>query len=80
MQTVRGCHAAILTESNCIYVLGGMNFHEKVFRRCEKYSITYGKWSPITNMIKARKNHSACTFGDFIYVIGGETNNYGARI
>ena len=31
-------------------------------------------------MNKARKNHSACTIGDFIYIIGGETNNFGTKI
>ena len=42
MFSKRGCHASVLTESNCIYVLGGMNFSEKIMKRCEKYSLTYG--------------------------------------
>jgi len=42
-----GCHAAVLTESNCIYVLGGMNFTEKIMRRCEKYSLIFKKWIPV---------------------------------
>lgn len=31
-------------------------------------------------MLKAWKNHSACTIGDLIYIIGGETNDFGTKI
>ena len=77
LRTRRGCHSLVSTDSGCIYAIGGLNFSEKVMKRCEKYILALNEWVPIPKLNIARKNHSSCSIGEYIYVIGGETNDFG---
>ena len=55
--------------------MGGINYTEKVLKRCERLNLKTGVWQPITSMKECRKNAAACTMtSDTIYVFGGTSN------
>lgn len=71
MISKRGCFAAIYHEGY-IFVMGGLNYTEKILKKCERYSIQDNKWETISDMCEPRKNASACALTtDTIYVFGG---------
>ena len=57
------------------YALGGINYTEKVLKRCERLHIASNVWSPIRSMNECRKNASAVPMtADTIYIFGGTSN------
>jgi len=77
MITRRGCMAAVYHEGY-IYCFGGINYTDKVMRKCERFSFfdDTPKWEKIADMKQCRKNASAVSVtADTIYVFGGSTNS-----
>ena len=71
----RGCFAAIYHEG-FVFVFGGLNYTDKIMKKCERYSIEGNRWDPICDMNEPRKNASACAFTtDTIYIFGGSNQN-----
>lgn len=67
----RGCFASVY-EDGFVYVFGGFNYFEKELRFCERLNLKgENKWEEIQKMTYPRKNPSACSVGDKIYVFGG---------
>jgi len=74
MITKRGCFSTVFHEG-LVFVFGGLNYTEKVLRKCERYMVSENKWDAIADMIEPRKNSSACTLtADTIYVFGGSSH------
>lgn len=75
MISKRGCFAAIYHEG-FVFVMGGLNYTEKILKKCERYSIADNRWDPLADMCEARKNASACALTtDTIYVFGGSNQS-----
>eukprot|EP00347_Sterkiella_histriomuscorum_P008465 403344995 len=75
MISKRGCFAAIFHEGQ-IFVMGGLNYTEKILKKCERYNIAENKWETIADMCEPRKNASACALTtDTIYVFGGSNQS-----
>ena len=73
MITKRGCFSAIFHEGY-IFVMGGLNYTEKILKKCERFSVADNKWESISDMCEPRKNSSACALTtDTIYVFGGSS-------
>ena len=73
MITKRGCFSAVFHEG-LVFVFGGLNYAEKVLRKCERYNISDNRWDAIADMNEPRKNSSACALtADTIYVFGGSS-------
>jgi N-acetylneuraminic acid mutarotase len=71
MISKRGCFAAIYHEG-FIFVMGGLNYNEKILKKCERYSVADNRWDPLADMCEPRKNGSACSLTtDTIYIFGG---------
>lgn len=71
MNTKRGCFSAVFHEG-FIFVFGGLNYTDKILKKCERFSIAENKWESIGDMLECRKNSSACVLTtDTIYVFGG---------
>jgi len=71
MHHKRGCMAGLFHEG-IAFVFGGLNYTEKVLRKCERYNIDKNMWENIADMNEARKNLSAVALTtDTIYVFGG---------
>ena len=74
MYSKRGCASAVFHQG-FVYAMGGINYTEKVLKRCERLNLKTGVWQPITSMKECRKNASACAMtSDTIYVFGGTSN------
>lgn len=74
MITKRGCFSAVYHE-NHVFVFGGLNYTDKIMRKCEKYSIANNTWEKVSCMNRGRKNSSACVLtADTIYVFGGASS------
>ena len=56
-----------------IYVFGGSTHHnEHYLDTCERYSIEKYEWTPLSPMLSAKAEVSACLVNhQFIYLIGG---------
>jgi len=71
MLSKRGCSAACF-HAGFIYVVGGVNYTEKVLKKCERLNLVTKEWQAIPSMTEARKNASLCVMTtDTIYVFGG---------
>ena len=71
MQIMRGCFAALYHEGYA-WVFGGVNYTDKVIRKCERYNVETDEWKRIPDMVTPRKNASACGLSsDTIYLFGG---------
>jgi len=71
MQMMRGCFAAIYHEG-WVWAFGGVNYQDKVSKKCERYNVEQDDWKRIPDMNTPRKNASACALSaDTIYVFGG---------
>ena len=56
--------------------MGGLNYTEKILKKCERYSIADDRWDHIADMQEPRKNSSACALTtDTIYVFGGSSQS-----
>ena len=56
--------------------MGGLNYTEKILKKCERYSISEDRWDHIADMQEPRKNSSACALTtDTIYVFGGSSQS-----
>jgi len=67
----RGCFAAIYHDGY-VWAFGGVNYTDKVIKKCERYAIETDTWKRIPDMVTPRKNASACALSaDTIYVFGG---------
>jgi hypothetical protein len=67
----RGCFSAVYHEG-FVFVFGGLNYTDKILKKCERYNIQENRWDPISDMHEQRKNSSACVLTtDTIYVFGG---------
>lgn len=67
----RGCFCAIYHEG-FVWAFGGVNYVDKVIRKCERYSVETDTWKRIPDMVSPRKNASACALSsDTIYLFGG---------
>jgi N-acetylneuraminic acid mutarotase len=76
MVTKRGCFSALYHEG-FVFVFGGLNYIDKVMRKCERYSIENNAWKNIADMHEPRKHASACALTtDTIYVFGGTTSTH----
>ena len=86
----RGCMASVLHEGY-VYVFGGLNYTEKIMKRCERLLLMGNpgdslqaepkqeSWHKIADMKECRKNASAVSMtADTIYVFGGSSNSQGA--
>lgn len=74
MKVKRGCHSITYTDG-FVYVCGGVNYQEKVLRKCEKYCVATDQWQMIAPMHEPRKNAAACALNaKVVYVFGGKTN------
>lgn len=59
-------------EDGYVYVFGGYNYLDRELRSCERISIEpNSKWEEISKMTFPRKNSSACSVGNKIYIFGG---------
>jgi N-acetylneuraminic acid mutarotase len=75
MISKRGCFSAVYHE-NHLFCFGGLNYTDKILRKCEKYSIAENRWEKISCLNKARKNSSACCLtADTIYIFGGASTS-----
>ena len=75
MITKRGCFSAVFHEGY-VFVFGGLNYTEKILKKCERFSVSDNKWEPIADMGEPRKNSSACTLTtDTIYIFGGSSQS-----
>lgn len=75
MITKRGCFSALYSQGY-VFAFGGLNYTDKILKKCEKYCIKDNTWSRIACMVEPRKNASSCALSsDSIYVFGG-TSNY----
>jgi hypothetical protein len=84
MHSRRGCTSAVYHEGY-IYVFGGINYTDKVMKKCERLALidlpeagdfSQSKWQKIADMKECRKNASACSVTtDTIYVFGGSSNS-----
>ena len=55
-----------------IFVMGGViHLQGEQLRRFLRYCTHTGKWKELAPLILANKKVSACTIGNFIYVLGG---------
>lgn len=73
MITKRGCFAAIYHEGY-VFTFGGLNYTDKILKKCERYSIPDNKWQSLADMNETRKNASACALTtDTIYIFGGSS-------
>ena len=71
MVIMRGLFAAIYHEG-FVWAFGGVNYTDKVIRKCERYSVENDEWKRIPDMVTPRKNASACALSsDTIYLFGG---------
>lgn len=71
----RGCFSALFHEG-MVFVFGGLNYTEKVLRRCERYSLQDNRWEPLADMCEPRKNSSVCSLTtDTLYVFGGSSQS-----
>ena len=71
MNTKRGCFAALYHEG-FVFVFGGLNYIDKILRKCERYNIQEDKWDSLADMNEGRKNASACVLTtDTLYIFGG---------
>jgi hypothetical protein len=67
----RGCFCAIYHEGY-VWAFGGVNYVDKVIRKCERYAVETDTWKRIPDMVTPRKNASACALSsDTIYLFGG---------
>lgn len=89
MNIRRGCMASLYHEGY-IYVFGGLNYTEKILKKCERLLLVDHitelgkippkpeKWNKIADMKECRKNASAISMSaDILYVIGGSSNTNG---
>ncbi|MDR3539809.1 MAG: hypothetical protein P4L69_02410 [Desulfosporosinus sp.] len=72
LNVARSCLALSQYARKYIYALGG--YTDDSVKCCEKYDIGKDGWSKLKDLNEARCNHSACVITEFIYVIGGSTN------
>ena len=77
MKTKRGCFSAIYSHgTQLVYVFGGLNYADKILKKCEVYNLQTNKWKAISSMKIPRKNATACALTtDSIYVFGGTTTH-----
>ena len=55
-----------------IYAVGGVNYTDKVMKKCERLNLERNEWQVMPNMNEPRKNASLCPMTtDTIYVFGG---------
>ena len=75
MANKRGCFSSVY-HAGFVYAFGGINYTDKMLKRCERLNLETNKWQPIASMNECRKNASACTFtSETIYVFGGNSNS-----
>jgi N-acetylneuraminic acid mutarotase len=71
MHTKRGCFSGVYHEGY-VFVFGGLNYTDKILKKCERYSLQDNIWTTLSDMHEHRKNSSACSLTtDTIYVFGG---------
>ena len=74
MNTKRGCFSAVYL-SGFIFAFGGLNYTDKILKKCEKYDVRENWWIKIACLVEPWKNSSACALtSDTIYVFGGTSN------
>ena len=44
---------------------------QKAMVSCQRYDIQKDQWYHVADLNKARRDHSSCALGDFVYVFGG---------
>ena len=71
MTVMRGCFTAIFHEG-WVWAFGGVNYQDKVIKKCERYNVETDEWKRVPDMVTPRKNASACALSpDTIYLFGG---------
>ena len=70
----RGAVAVCIKDG--VYVIGGQDENYECIMSIDKYSISSNIWEKVGDMYDTRINFCACSFMDYIYVIGGHYGNF----
>ena len=74
MSTKRVGGASVAASNGLIYVIGGYSKHpDKPLASGECFNPRTGEWKPIAPMHRSRFGHTAQEFGQFIFVVGGDS-------
>ena len=68
-------------EPRFVYISGGYDQNFVILKDVERYDSIRDRWESLPELNYARMNHSSCTLGNTLYVIGGWDAyfDYGAR-
>lgn len=73
MECARYQHTSTTLSSDKIIVMGGYGRAKNALRSVEYYDSIRDKWFSVAPMIECRKNASAGTADNFVYVLGGDS-------
>ena len=62
---------AVVAANGEIYAIGGGNKEGQTLRSVEKYSFSAKRWEFTADLLIERRAHSAVSFNERIFVIGG---------
>jgi N-acetylneuraminic acid mutarotase len=67
------CDFALCVAKGELYVFGGWNATQGKLTHVEKYTPSSNSWSRLCDMPESLFGHSACTVGEYIYILSGNS-------